>query len=162
MRRTTINISQDLEQQINDLSKVIDTKDMIRVIEAAVDDFHRQHVRGKAVYLPAYTEVYVPAESEDERGAFRVREILYGIGSISYLKKAESFKDALEAGVFFVPLHHAQEYPYASADYEDIPPDNWQEIKPIWMPDKWPTTRYASAAMVATPQATLAGPGGEA
>jgi hypothetical protein len=156
MRRTTINLTDEFEAKINDLSKVIDTKDMIRVFEVAVEHLHRQYVRGKATYRPVYTEVYVHA-APDLSDAFPVRHVLYG-GGISYLKKA-TFAEALAAEIAYVLVAHALEYPDAYVDYETIKPDNWPPLD--WMPE-WKPARFVSAAIVAVPQATIVGPGGDA
>lgn len=153
MRRTTINLTDEFEAKINDLSKVIDTKDMIRVFEVAVEHLHRQYVRGKATYRPVYTEVYTHAD-KDESGAFPVRDTLYGTDSISYLKKA-TFAEVLAAETAYILVAHALEYPDAYVDYETIKPDNWPPLD--WMPE-WKPARFVSAAIVATPQSTIVRP----
>ena len=67
MRKTTINISDDLDKNIEELLSLTDHGNFTRVIEAAVYNYLRM-VQSSGNYWPTYTldKVWVDAEAADE------------------------------------------------------------------------------------------------
>jgi hypothetical protein len=127
-RKISLNLDTETERKINELiayaAERNQRSDMTSTIRSAINILHEQLVESTATYWPMYQDVYVETgEPDHERGDI---EVYAPEGDFTaWLKRAESFEEALAAPRRFVVVGHPLKYPFAKYDYEEI----WTEAE---------------------------------
>ncbi len=162
MRKTTINISDDLDKNIEELLSLTDHGNFTRVIEAAVYNYLRM-VQSSGNYWPTYTldKVWVDAEAADEQAIDVFMETEDGVFG-HRLRKVESMHELLEDRPFYVEVKSDDLiYPRALYDFEEVKPgpeqkDFWRFVGYVGVtPENWRPKYFQRAGLVATPQLGL-------
>ena len=149
--KMSFNVPESTREQLEELV-ASGASDMTGAMVGAIDRLHKQVIRSRAPYRPTYSEFYIFAEEGDD-GAFQVTTETEDGVFTHYLRKA-TLEEALESGLFYVPVRHAQEYPHAVHDFEEVLPP--KENRPAWARDMdIKPRRFCEAALVATPKAAL-------
>ena len=125
MRKTTVNVSESLDQKIVELQSLTDHGDFIRIIEAAVYNYLRM-VKSSGMYAPIYTldRAWIDADKSDAESDTYLVDDGY---NKSRIRKAKSYQEILEREVFYIQVKEDDlVYPYAKFDYEEVkpPPDD--------------------------------------
>lgn len=121
MKKTTINITQDMEQQVDALIARAAERGgrfgMADIVRQAVAMMHEQLVESSADYAPTYTEIFIHAKANE----MRIPVVMHTEdGDVKdYLKRAETLEEALAAPVMYVEVKHPLRYPFASYDYAE-------------------------------------------
>ncbi len=121
MKKTTINITQDMERQVDALIARAAERGgrfgMADIVRQAVATMYEQLIESDTYYTPAYTEVFIHAKSDK----MRIPVVMHTEdGDVKdYLKRAETLAEAQAAPMMYVEVKHPLRYPYARYDYEE-------------------------------------------
>jgi hypothetical protein len=159
MRKTTVNVSESLDEKIAELQRLTDQSDFIRVIEAAVYNYLRM-VKSSGSYSPIYTldKVWIDADKTDEESNTLLVDSGY---DKSRIRKAANYEELLERQRFYVQVKADDlTYPYAKYDYEEVKPSAddsfWKFVEMVGItPDNWQPNYFQQAALVTVPKAGL-------
>lgn len=156
MKKTTINITDDMEQQVNALIARAAERGgrlgMADIVRQAVALMHEQLIESAADYAPIYTQVFIHARP-DEMSVPVVMPTEEGLIT-DRLKRAETLEEALAAPVMYVEAKHPIRYPFAQYDYvEDMSEVAKSRFAHILL-RKEPRL-FAQATIVFTPKAAL-------
>ena len=159
MRKTSINVSENLDSNITELQQLTNQSDFIRVLETAVYNYLRM-VKSSGSYTPIYAldKVWIDADKTgDESKTLYVDNGYHK----TRIRKADSYEELLEHQVFYVQVESDDlVYPYAKFEYEEVKPspdsDFWSVVEMVGVtPDNWQPSYFQQAAVAIVPKAQL-------
>ena len=156
MKKTTINITQDMEQQVDALIARAAERGgrfgMADIVRQAVAMMHEQLVESGADYAPLYTQVYIHAK----KGEMSIPVFMHTEeGPVAdRLKAAATLEEALAAPMMYVEVKHPLRYPLARYDYEEDMSEVAKSRFAHILLRKEPR-RFAQAAVIFTPKMAL-------
>ncbi len=157
MKKTTINITEDMERQVDALiARAVGRGarlGMADIVRQAVAMMHEQLVESGADYAPTYTEVFIHAKANEMRIPV-VRRTEDGAAVKDYLKRAETLEEALAATEMYVEVKHPLRYPLARYDYQEDMSEVAKSRFAHVLLRKEPR-RFARAAVIFTPKMAL-------
>ena len=161
MRKTTINVSSELDRKIDELIKLTDGRNFTRIIEAAVYNYLRM-VKSSGAYAPTYTLDNIYVECEDGEDGLDVFQDVEGGPFFYQLRKAKNLDELMKRPFFVEVTSDDLEFPRAIYDYEEVKPsqDNefWNIVGLVGVtPENWQPKFFQRAGLVATPQLGLIG-----
>lgn len=161
MRKTTINVTPELDQKVDELLRLTNSSNFTRVIEAAIYNYLKM-VKSSGLYSPTYTldNIYVKCEANED--GLDVFQDVEGGPFFYKLRKARNLNELLDRPFFVEVTGDDLEFPRAIYDYEEKKPEDddeaWKFFEMVGVtPANWKPKYFQRAGLVATPQIGLIG-----